>query len=70
MFNQIKIDSELLSQARDQWRKQLQKMHESQLISEIVYEKTECNVDWTICQQVLTVNKALKRSFSFFVYSQ
>ncbi|KAM3138841.1 hypothetical protein pb186bvf_009044 [Paramecium bursaria] len=68
-FNQIIIDKKSLDESRYILRKAVQAEQEQNINNNLI-EKVLCNTQWTICNQVIQVNRALKRSFSFFVYSQ
>ncbi|CAD8104955.1 unnamed protein product [Paramecium primaurelia] len=71
IVNQIKIKKKPLFEARDMFRKILEKEHEQSLGDESpMLNKVTCNPQWTVCNQVMHLNKTLKRSFSFFVYCQ
>ncbi|CAD8122809.1 unnamed protein product [Paramecium sonneborni] len=71
VVNQIEIKKKPLLEARDMFRKILEKEHEQCLgNASPMLEKVICNPQWTVCNQVIHLNKTLKRSFSFFVYCQ
>lgn len=53
------------------FRKILEREHEQSLGEESPHiDNLPCNPKWTVCTKVLSLNKTLKRSFSFFVYCQ
>ncbi|CAD8210439.1 unnamed protein product [Paramecium octaurelia] len=71
VVNQIQIKKKPLFEARDMFRKILEKEHEQSLGNESPsLDKVTCNPQWTVCNKVIHLNKTLKRSFSFFVYCQ
>ncbi|CAK65037.1 unnamed protein product (macronuclear) [Paramecium tetraurelia] len=71
IVNQIQIKKKPLFEARDMFRKILEKEHEQSLGNESPsLDKVTCNPQWTVCNKVIHLNRTLKRSFSFFVYCQ